>query len=511
MHRGGRSHVPVVFVGVLALWMLCITLWLVNSLGSERTTRGPVVASLDDSTKEALKAIKSALREQRRDMHDLQQALADVRDQIAQIPASDADCGKTVAEAKSLRKKLEDCNRATRFPPTARPTRPTYDDDDSRADDLRPPPPTPAPPRPPRRRGSSKQRGIDDTGRRDELEQDAEGTIAVVVFTYRRANDLQRCLKRVLDVLDGDSQFRVFVSQDGTQHPQVTEVAEDFSRRGVVHLVHERNDSGATFRERQLHFESYYAIAHHYGWAMKEIFSVPVYKRLIVLEEDLEIATDFFQYMSAMSPLLDEDESLFCVSAWNDNGKSELVSSRETVYRTDFFPGLGWMMRRELWDELGPIWPAGFWDDWLRQPKHRRSRSCIRPEIPRSYMRCGPNGVSGGQFCRQYLSRIQLDDKPVDWSNAVDLESLKKDTYDAWLKETLASAATIHSAEDIMEPGGEYKIYYTTNREFSEHATRFGLMPDFKDNVPRTAYRGTVTFRWQGSRVHLVSRSPLYK
>jgi len=27
---------------------------------------------------------------------------------------------------------------------------------------------------------------------------------------------------------------------------------------------------------------------------------------------------------------------------------------------------------------------ARFWDDWMRKPEQRRSRSCIRPEIPRS-------------------------------------------------------------------------------------------------------------------------------
>jgi hypothetical protein len=39
------------------------------------------------------------------------------------------------------------------------------------------------------------------------------------------------------------------------------------------------------------------------------------------------------------------------------------------LYRTDFFPGLGWMMSRKLWNELHPKWPLGFWDDWLREPE----------------------------------------------------------------------------------------------------------------------------------------------
>lgn len=37
------------------------------------------------------------------------------------------------------------------------------------------------------------------------------------------------------------------------------------------------------------------------------------------------IAPDFFGYMSAMSYLLSTDTSVYCVSAYNDNGQPEFV------------------------------------------------------------------------------------------------------------------------------------------------------------------------------------------
>lgn len=57
--------------------------------------------------------------------------------------------------------------------------------------------------------------------------------------------------------------------------------------------------------------------------------------------------------------LLKNDSSLWCVSAWNDNGKNNNidVSSPELLYRTDFFPGLGWMLSKNLWSELSVKWP----------------------------------------------------------------------------------------------------------------------------------------------------------
>ena len=41
--------------------------------------------------------------------------------------------------------------------------------------------------------------------------------------------------------------------------------------------------------------------------------------------DDLEVAPDFFHYMSAGLRLLQQDHTLWCVSAWNDNGKEGLI------------------------------------------------------------------------------------------------------------------------------------------------------------------------------------------
>lgn len=80
------------------------------------------------------------------------------------------------------------------------------------------------------------------------------------------------------------------------------------------------------------------------------------------------------------------DPSLWCISAWNDNGKENLIDASriDLLYRTDFFPGLGWMLSKEIWTELSIKWPKSFWDDWIREPIQRKDRVCIRPEIPRT-------------------------------------------------------------------------------------------------------------------------------
>ena len=87
-------------------------------------------------------------------------------------------------------------------------------------------------------------------------------------------------------------------------------------------------------------------------------------------------------------PLLDDPaEELLAVSAFNDNGLDGLVSDNldaAAVLRSDFFPGLGWMLTAPMWAELRPIWPAMYWDDWLRGPDVRKRREVLRPEVPRT-------------------------------------------------------------------------------------------------------------------------------
>lgn len=75
--------------------------------------------------------------------------------------------------------------------------------------------------------------------------------------------------------------------------------------------------------------------------------------------DDLNVSPDFFEYFLGTHSLLRDDPSLWCVSAWNDNGKSNNIdeTNAELLYRTDFFPGLGWMLKRELWNELAVKWP----------------------------------------------------------------------------------------------------------------------------------------------------------
>lgn len=81
------------------------------------------------------------------------------------------------------------------------------------------------------------------------------------------------------------------------------------------------------------HLRGYFKIARHYKWALEQVFMKYGFESVIITEDDLNIAVDFFDYFEAMHKLLVQDPTLYCVSAWNDNGKANLIDpSRPGVY-----------------------------------------------------------------------------------------------------------------------------------------------------------------------------------
>ena len=222
--------------------------------------------------------------------------------------------------------------------------------------------------------------------RQDSTEQDftdshvsSGGQSPLLMFTCRRAEYLRQTLEDVLRYLPRDDDCRIacplIVSQDGNDESVAQVVSEFQDRYPEISILHWKH---STKKEPT----PYHALARHYEWALKRVFAMQNTQRVIILEEDLHISPDFFSYFETMAPLLDSDETLLAVSAFNDNGIRATVKDPTRVLRSDFFPGLGWMMTKRLWEkELAPKWPKAYWDDWLREPAQRQDRHILRPEV----------------------------------------------------------------------------------------------------------------------------------
>ena len=227
---------------------------------------------------------------------------------------------------------------------------------------------------------------------------------------------------------------------------------------------------------------------------------------MLRLLSDLEISIDFFSYFSSFSKVLsDPAENLLCVSAWNDNGMKGYVSDPRKVLRSDFFPGLGWMIDKSIWSELSVKWPRGYWDDWLREPGQRKGREIIRPEICRTY-HYGKTGGTSGNAYNEYLDNIKLNDVDVDWEG-YDMGKIAKGKYDHALKVGIKMAVSTSPEEcrEIMRtPGSDLVVTYDglsgSRASFEGVARTIGVMGNVKAGVPRGAYKGIVEVNFKGGR-----------
>jgi alpha-1,3-mannosyl-glycoprotein beta-1,2-N-acetylglucosaminyltransferase len=341
----------------------------------------------------------------------------------------------------------------------------------------------------------------------------------LLIFTCKRQQYLSKTLEHVLAAISQPCGFGcpIIISEDG-HHQEIEDVVLSFTKKfeekaiPLIHIHHQR--------KRQLQGNPYEALAKHYGWALSQVFdgraissntqqevqqhSLP--RRVVILEEDIHVAPDFFSYMESTSSLLDNDPKIYAVSAFNDNGHLE-GGDPKRLLRSDFFPGLGWMMNRDLWkNELESKWPSGYWDDWLRDPDQRNDRQVIRPEVSRTYHFGTDGGASKNQF-GSVLGRVKLNEQPVQW-DMEDLSYLENSLYEDQYMEMVNNSKLIHLIDEAKNPspGSNVRMEYEDFAHFRIYAARLEIMKDEKAMVPRTAYRGIVEVRLGSNLLFLVPK-----
>ena len=334
----------------------------------------------------------------------------------------------------------------------------------------------------------------------------------VLVICYNRKDYLRRTLENVLEVWPTDSpanrrDIGLVVTQDGFSmavSDVVEKMLDAFEGRGVYvrHWQHERASKPAVKGSH----DRYYKLCAHYIWALRKVFKEEGARRVIIVEDDMLLAPDFFEYMAATAPVLAEDDSVMAVSAWNDLGQPQFVDDPKRLFRTDFFPGLGWMMERDVFEELENKWPSVYWDDWLRSPEQRKGRQFITPEISRSYTFGKAGGASSGRTIvyRKFIDTIKLNTEAVTFTK-LDLSYLIADAYKAKFQELLDKATPIqfYNLQRYSFKGVVAKIYYKDEKELARFAKIIGFFGDIKHGVQRGAYDGTVVVKQEGATIML--------
>ncbi|CAH2056339.1 unnamed protein product, partial [Iphiclides podalirius] len=304
---------------------------------------------------------------------------------------------------------------------------------------------------------------------------------------------VKRCLDNLVKFRPNKETFPIIISQD-CAHNATFHVIKSFTEIDpTIMLVQQPDLSEIQLPRAKVKFRGYYKIARHYRFALNHVLNTLRHDAVIIVEDDLDISPDFFEYFLGTYPLLHKDPSIWCISAWNDNGKREVIdlSRPELLHRTDFFPGLGWVLRRETWQQLEPNWPEA-------------------PEISRTYS-FGKIGVSKGLFFDNHLRYMHLNTDFVEFTK-LNLTYLLKDVYDEALASTVYSLPAMSAEEVISNAGREaVRVSYTNAKTYQKAAKKLGLMDDFRSGIPRTAYRGIVTCFVRGRRVYLAPDYPWAK
>eukprot|EP01132_Coremiostelium_polycephalum_P001995 gene1995-2456_t len=319
-------------------------------------------------------------------------------------------------------------------------------------------------------------------------------------FFLKRTTNQQQQQRIDFKLLKDKYKHPIFVSQD-CDHNETTTLLQSGEFDDEIIVLRNPNRTKVS---------GYEAISRHYKWALGQVFDKLPFDAVILLEDDLEVSPDFLQYFQHSYQLLKRDKSLFCVSGWNDNGKKELMIEDEWAatslfYRTDFFPGLGWMMLADFWKEIKKDWPINYWDEFLRKPSITKGRQCIRPEISR-IKNIGFFGASDAQFYELHLKDKEKNNRKVDYK-FIDFSNLEKDKYNNNMKKLVESAKIIqrYEIDTFGYKNQTLRIIYKDKYDFRHYANAFGLMDDIP--IPRTSYKRIVHFYYKTNLILLTPKS----
>lgn len=185
------------------------------------------------------------------------------------------------------------------------------------------------------------------------------GDIPIILLTSNRPALLEETIKSFLNVTNSQNGKNLIIIQDGSME-KISSIANKYN----IELV--QNLQTASVRGASL--DGAERIAMHYKFSLTTAFEMrPTAPAIIIIEDDLLFSPDFLEYFYNIGPILDVDKSVFAVSAWNDNGFAGRVHDVYQLHRTEFFPGLGWLLPKSLYKgELESQWPHSHWDHWLR-------------------------------------------------------------------------------------------------------------------------------------------------
>lgn len=289
----------------------------------------------------------------------------------------------------------------------------------------------------------------------EELPNNRMKMVPVSIVASNRPHYLYKTLAKLLSS-QGVSRDMVTVYIDGF-HDQVVSLLDILDVRYVEH------SPADCILECQIH--------QNYKFILDTTAArYPRAEFMMILEEDLLVSDDVMDYFNQLLPVLSSDDSLLCISAWNDNSYQRTSHDPAMVYRVETMPGLGWVIKRDLYlKEFAPIWPnrdyPADWDMWMRQDFIRKSRECLVPDISRTF-HFGKVGAHifdyGSDKSYGNLFDTRMNTKT---GNIFDISKLYKNGYEHNIIQLIKKAQVLDHTKDpcnssFIPSNGLYYVMY---------------------------------------------------
>eukprot|EP00929_Paragymnodinium_shiwhaense_P067416 TRINITY_DN33938_c0_g2_i2.p1 TRINITY_DN33938_c0_g2~~TRINITY_DN33938_c0_g2_i2.p1 ORF type:complete len:875 (+),score=207.02 TRINITY_DN33938_c0_g2_i2:91-2715(+) len=291
----------------------------------------------------------------------------------------------------------------------------------------------------------------DPWARQPGLQQQPSDIAVLLIASGVRPASLRRCLRSLKDVSGFDA-ANVVVSQasPGTVSRDVaalefgvawvgpTEESEKEASRGALPAAMGSSTEAIQSFAMRRGPTSHYRRSLQFAVNEHQQFADSRFRSLLVLHEDQVFSGDMLWYFSQLEAMLHEEAtSLFCVSGWNDNGQAAFVGDPTVVLRTDYFSGVGWLMRM---DTIRKEFVRAKWENvetsWRQKAREvAAGRHCLIPEISRvgyGTAVCRGTGLVGECGDGEVMARRASASSPIygrDWAALGDTARLRAATY----------------------------------------------------------------------------------
>ena len=276
----------------------------------------------------------------------------------------------------------------------------------------------------------------------------------------------------------------IIVAQDGVDDgvlDRLTKVKNDNGLPSSAFKLAKNTRKGQNLRGRP---DGAMMIATHYNFAIQSgLDEFPDSPGIIIAEDDFLFSPDFLEFFESNAIAMDHDDTIFVISAWNDNGQNHQVKDKSQLYRTNYFPGLGWFLSRKLWEnELMSKWPRTHWDHWMRDEKQYASRDCVYPEVTRTFHA----GIKGTfmdlNTHEKYFKDVGYQtDNSFRWTGLEWQTITPRTGYDANLRSLVEGGEVVDNIETLSSPAPE------GSAQAGKHKIVWIHVPDYKN--PRQPFK----------------------